>query len=86
MTIPASPTWSILDKQLIDFVQQSIEVDWLGIEVVASDGERLFTRTRHGVCSQRNDRNFAGQGIAFKPTSGLPGRPDVTDRRSTRRD
>src|SRR5215831_13890679 len=72
LTIPVSPTRGVLDKQLINFVQQSIEVDWLGIEVVASDGERLLTRTRHGVRSQRNDRNIVGQGIAFKPTSGLP--------------
>src|SRR5262245_55937172 len=51
---------------------QAIELDRLGLELVASGGERLLARTGERMRGERNDRNVTRVRIALEAARGLP--------------
>src|SRR5712691_4096957 len=51
---------------------QAVELDRLGVELVAAGGERLLARAGERMGRKRDDRNVGGLRIALQPSRGLP--------------
>src|SRR6516164_4383613 len=57
---------------LFDLGQQAVELDGLGVEIVAAGGERLLAVAGHRVCAERDDRNVARRRIGLEAARRLP--------------
>ena len=58
--------------QPLDLGEQTVEIDRFCLEFVAAGGERLLAIASHRVRGQRDDRNVAGRGSAFRRPRRLP--------------
>ena len=58
--------------QPLDLLEQAVELDGLGVVVVAARHQGLFAVARHGVRGERDDRDSGGLGRRLDAARRLP--------------
>src|SRR5262245_48118388 len=51
---------------------QTIELDWIGVKIVAPGGERFFTLPSQRMCGESDNRDVARCWTALQPPRGFP--------------